>query len=146
MFERFTESSRRCIFYARYEAIQTQSLWVEPEHLLLGFLREDLLSRKNILNKFLPAGQTPEMVGKQVLDLFQYKETFQENRGLPLSSDVKKVLVIMFEHADNLGQTAVDLEWYLFGILKHGQSSAAQILLECGVTLQAVENFISTPR
>ena len=40
MFERYTEKARRCIFFARYEASQYGSAWIETEHLLLGILRE----------------------------------------------------------------------------------------------------------
>src|SRR5262245_44654347 len=40
MFERYTERARRVLFFARYEASQLGSLSIEPEHLLLGLLRE----------------------------------------------------------------------------------------------------------
>jgi ATP-dependent Clp protease ATP-binding subunit ClpC len=36
MFERYTEKARRVIFYARYEASQFGSPYIETEHLLLG--------------------------------------------------------------------------------------------------------------
>ncbi|MBV8774893.1 MAG: hypothetical protein JO166_21550, partial [Deltaproteobacteria bacterium] len=41
MFERYTEKARRTIFFGRYEASQFGSACIEPEHLLLGLLRED---------------------------------------------------------------------------------------------------------
>jgi len=41
MFERYTEKARRVIFFARYEASQFGSPYIEAEHLLLGLLRED---------------------------------------------------------------------------------------------------------
>jgi ATP-dependent Clp protease ATP-binding subunit ClpC len=41
MFERYTEKARRTIFFARYEASQFGSPYIEAEHLLLGLLRED---------------------------------------------------------------------------------------------------------
>ena len=43
MFERYTEIARRVIFFARYEASQFGSPYIETEHLLLGLLREDNL-------------------------------------------------------------------------------------------------------
>jgi ATP-dependent Clp protease ATP-binding subunit ClpC len=36
MFERYTEKSRRIIFFARYEASEFGSPYIETEHLLLG--------------------------------------------------------------------------------------------------------------
>ena len=41
MFERYTEKARRVIFFARYEASQFGSPYIESEHLLLGLIRED---------------------------------------------------------------------------------------------------------
>ena len=41
MFERYTEKARRVIFFARYEASQFGSPYIETEHLLLGLLRGD---------------------------------------------------------------------------------------------------------
>ena len=49
MFERFTEKARRVIFFARYEASQFGSPYIESEHLLLGVVRED----KALTNRFL---------------------------------------------------------------------------------------------
>jgi hypothetical protein len=36
MFERYTEKARRVIFFARYEASQFGSPYIETEHLLAG--------------------------------------------------------------------------------------------------------------
>ena len=49
MFERYTEKARRVIFFARYEASQFGSPYIETEHLLLGLLRDD----KALTNRFL---------------------------------------------------------------------------------------------
>lgn len=43
MFERYTETARRTIFFARYEASQFGSACIETEHLLLGLLRDQVL-------------------------------------------------------------------------------------------------------
>jgi ATP-dependent Clp protease ATP-binding subunit ClpC len=40
VFERYTEKARRAIFFARYEASQFGSPYIESEHLLLGLLLE----------------------------------------------------------------------------------------------------------
>ena len=38
MFERYTEKARRVIFFARYEASQFGSPYIETEHLLLSLI------------------------------------------------------------------------------------------------------------
>ena len=49
MFERYTEKARRVIVFARSEASQFGSPYIETEHLLLGLLRED----KSLTFRFL---------------------------------------------------------------------------------------------
>jgi ATP-dependent Clp protease ATP-binding subunit ClpC len=40
MFEKFNEKARRTIFFARYEASQYGSSYIEVAHLVLGLARE----------------------------------------------------------------------------------------------------------
>src|SRR5262245_36805608 len=42
MFEKYTQRARRVIFFSRYEASLLGHRAIEPEHILLGILREDL--------------------------------------------------------------------------------------------------------
>ncbi len=46
MFDRFTESASRVVFWARGEASRRGNGAIAPEHLLLGILREDPLALK----------------------------------------------------------------------------------------------------
>jgi ATP-dependent Clp protease ATP-binding subunit ClpB len=53
MFERYTEKARRVIFFARYEASQFGSPYIETEHLLLGLIESksvaaDILKRRGV--------------------------------------------------------------------------------------------------
>ena len=40
MFERYTETARRSLFFSRYEASQLGSITIDSEHLMLGLIRE----------------------------------------------------------------------------------------------------------
>src|SRR5881397_1641271 len=51
VFERYTEKARRVIFFARYEASQYGSPYIETEHLLLGIMREDRALVKQFLGQ-----------------------------------------------------------------------------------------------
>ena len=61
MFERYTEKARRVIFFARYEASQFGSPYIETEHLLLGLLRED----KQLANRFLRSHAAVDSIRKK---------------------------------------------------------------------------------
>ena len=54
MFERYTEKARRIIFFARYEASQFGSPYIESEHLLLGILRENKATTTTLLGPMRP--------------------------------------------------------------------------------------------
>src|SRR5881296_1451694 len=63
MFERYTEKARRVIFFARYEASQFGAPAIEPEHLLLGLMRED----KSLTARFFPRAQiTIESIRREI--------------------------------------------------------------------------------
>ena len=62
MFERYTEVARRVIFFARYEASQFGSPYIETEHLLLGLLRED----EALTFRFLRSHASVETIRKHI--------------------------------------------------------------------------------
>jgi len=62
MFERYTEKAQRVIFFARYEASQFGSPYIETEHLLLGLLRED----KALTFRFLRSHASVESIRMQI--------------------------------------------------------------------------------
>ena len=61
MFERYTEKARRVIFFARHQAGQFGSPYIETEHLLLGLFRED----QALTNRFLGSHVAVESIRKQ---------------------------------------------------------------------------------
>jgi hypothetical protein len=66
MFERYIEPSRRAIFFARYEASQTGSGFIETEHLLLGILRTD----EQLALRLLKTKENIESIGQQIREKF----------------------------------------------------------------------------
>jgi ATP-dependent Clp protease ATP-binding subunit ClpC len=81
MFEGFTEKARRVIFFARYEASQLGSSHVEPEHILLGLLREDKAISANFIGPF----SETEAIRKQIVDRTYHGERTSTSVDLPLS-------------------------------------------------------------
>jgi len=49
MFERYTEKAPRVVFFARFEASQYGSQYIETEHLLLGLMRENFPLMSNMI-------------------------------------------------------------------------------------------------
>ena len=85
MFERYTEKARRVIFFARYEASQFGSPYIETEHLLLGLLRED----KALTNRFLRSHASVESIRKQIEGHTTIREKVSTSVDLPLQQRVQ---------------------------------------------------------
>jgi ATP-dependent Clp protease ATP-binding subunit ClpC len=88
MFERYTEKARRVIFFARYEASQYGSPYIESEHLLLGILRED----KSLTSRFLRSHSSVESIRKRIDSQTTVRKKTSTSVDLPLSDESKRVL------------------------------------------------------
>src|ERR1035441_8032903 len=87
MFERYTEKARRVIFFARYEASQFGSPYIETEHLLLGLLRED----NPMVSRHLRSHAAVESIRKQIEGHTTIREKVSTSVDLPLSNECKRV-------------------------------------------------------
>jgi ATP-dependent Clp protease ATP-binding subunit ClpC len=139
MFERYTEKARRVIFFARYEASQFGSPYIETEHLLLGLLRED----KALTNRFLKGHDQVEGIRKQIEDHTVVREKVSTSVDLPLSNEGKRVLAYAAEEAERLSHKHIGTEHLLLGLLREENSFAAQILKERGVMLSQIREELA---
>ena len=137
MFERYTEKARRVIFFARYEASQFGSPYIESEHLLLGIVRED----KALTNRFLRSEVAS--IRKQVETQTTTREKTSTSVDLPLSNESKRVLAYAGEEAERLAHKHIGTEHLLLGLLREEKCFAAQILVERGVPLSQVREELA---
>ena len=135
MFERFTEKARRTIFFARYEASQYGSPFIDTEHLLLGLLRED-----RSLAAWFP-GQTNvgPTIRAEIERRIPPRERISTSVEVPLTADCKKVLLLAMETAEKFGHRHVGTQHLLIGLLRVEDSLAAQILRARGVKPEPVQ-------
>jgi ATP-dependent Clp protease ATP-binding subunit ClpC len=134
MFERYTEKARRVIFFARYEASQFGSLYIETEHLLLGLLRED----KQLANRFLRSHAAVDSIRKQIEGHTTAREKVSTSVDLPLSHECKRVLAYGAEEAERLNHKHIGTEHLLLGLLREEKCFAAEILHERGLRLSTI--------
>lgn len=151
MFERYTESARRVIFFARYFAGRAGSLEIETEHLLLGLLRED----QSLGKRFLGSPWAAEGVWRKIQQSKPAREKISGTVDMPLSSESKRVLTCAAEEAVVLHRATytrshmtdisgipgllptkrIRTEHILLGLLREEKCFAGQILDELGVHL-----------
>ncbi|MGH9902489.1 MAG: Clp protease N-terminal domain-containing protein, partial [Pyrinomonadaceae bacterium] len=141
MFERYTEKARRVIFFARYEASQFGAPAIEPEHLLLGLMRED----KTLTSRFLQwrADGSLEAIRKEVEGRAPLREKISTSVELPLAPETKRVLAFAHEESDRLQHRHIGTEHLLLGLLREERSMAAEILYERGLRLNAVREEVA---
>jgi ATP-dependent Clp protease ATP-binding subunit ClpC len=139
VFERYTEKARRVIFFARYEASQYGSPYIETEHLLLGLLRED----KALGNRFLRTHGSIESIRKEIESRITIRERISTSVEVPLSQECKRILNYAAEEAERLNHKHVGTEHLLLGILREEKCFGAEILQERGLRLSALREEIA---
>src|SRR5207302_11157238 len=132
-----TEKARRVIFFARYEAAQFGSPYIETEHLLLGLLRENAALVQAIN---LPI--TCEAARKDLEARVRIGKKTSTSVDVPLSNENKRVLAYAAEEAERLGHKYIGSEHLLLGLLREKASLAAQLLNEEGVVLERARENI----
>ncbi len=139
MFERYTEKARRVIFFARYEASQYGSPYIETEHLLLGLMRED----KALANRFLRSHGSIESIRKEIEQRITIRERISTSVEVPLSQESKRILNFATEEAERLGHKHVGTEHLLLGILREEKCFGAEILQERGLRLSTLREELA---
>lgn len=139
MFERYSESGRRALFFARYESSNRGSLAIEPEHLLSGLLRE----RKGVLPRVLQELKaSPEALEQEYGRLATFREKGPTAVEIPFSRPVKAALNFAVEEADSLGHSYIGPEHLMLGLLRQEGTLASSILTGHGLRVNEVRATI----
>jgi hypothetical protein len=137
MFERYTEHARRVIFFARYEASTFGSPYIEPEHLLLGLLRED-----PVLKSRLPSGGA-EQIRKQIEAGNPHRDKVSTSVDLPLNNDAKRTLAYGAQESEELHHKVIDAGHLVLGLLRLENSVAAAALRQQGIDSASYRDIVS---
>ena len=128
MFERYTEKARRTNFFARNEASQYGSRYIESEHLLLGIMREGGMPGTHI-----------QSIRNEIESHIKIQERISTSAEVPLSQECKRILKYAVEEADRLGHKHVGPEHLLLGIRREDRCLAAGILQGREIAIRAKE-------
>ncbi len=140
MFEKYTEKARRVIFFARYEASQFGSPFIETEHLLLGLIRED----KSLTSRFFPkANASIDSIRKEIEGRTVVREKVSTSVDLPFSDESKRALNAAAEESEKLSHKHIGTEHMLLGLLREEKSIAAEILRERGLRIGIIREELS---
>lgn len=133
MFERYTEKARRVIFFARYEASQFGSPEIEPEHLLLGVVRQSGEMMQKLNGDYLR-----EAIGR----LLPHLKPTSTSIDLPLSGSAKRALNHSAEEAERLSHDHIDVPHLVLGLLRE-ETDASRLIREAGCSLESLRNELA---
>jgi ATP-dependent Clp protease ATP-binding subunit ClpC len=128
-FERFTEDSRRAIYFAREAALSASSSAIDCQHILLGLLIEEN-SRANALFSLR------ELLPDQVARLRSLKHHPVSGKEPPLTKDGKRTLAYAALEANSLQDYWIDTDHLVLGVLREQGSIACKSLNNAGIDLE----------
>ncbi len=133
MFARYTEKARRVIFFARYEASEFGAPQIEPEHILLGLLREN--GALLVPQMAVPERQLRESLRREIEQRVQQRAKIETSVELPLAPEAKRVLAYAHDESERLRQRHIGPEHLLLGLLRADRTVAAEVLGAQSLTL-----------
>ena len=135
MYERFTDRARKVLQLANQEAHRLNHEYFGTEHILLGLVKEGGGVASNVLeNLDIDLNKIRREVEKSV-----NQGTDMITMGkLPQTPHASKAIEYAMTEARSLGSNNVGTEHLLLGLLREEEGSAAQILMNLGLSLDAV--------
>src|SRR3989339_1270644 len=136
IYDYFTDSAQKVIHLASEEARRLKHDHLTTEHLLLGIIREEGFAYKILKD-----------LEVDLVDLFSDIESLighgeGSKKEITLSPRTKKVLELSYNAAKELGFNFVGSEHILLGIIREGESIAAQSLHKRKITFDKVVSKI----
>jgi ATP-dependent Clp protease ATP-binding subunit ClpC len=136
MFEKCSESARRSIFFARYEADKMMCREIAPEHLLLGVAREG----KSLDEWFGLKGRVDAIRSKIQP---RNRALLRFSKNLPLSEGSKRVMAFALEEAEDLHHAWICPEHLLLGLFRENDPVARELLESCEIDQEALKQKVS---
>jgi ATP-dependent Clp protease ATP-binding subunit ClpC len=138
VFEGFTERARQVVVYAQEEVRGFGHDHIGTEHILLGLLRQEEGLAARVLEYF---GLTVERVREQVVRIVGPGEAALPPSGqIPFTPRAKRVLEMAPREALSLGQTVINTEHILLGLVRENDGVASRILLDLDVEPERIRN------
>jgi hypothetical protein len=138
MFERFTEQARQVIVLAQEESRTLKHGSIDAEHLLLGLIRVDEGIAARVLKSF---DITLERVRPEVVRLVGEGDEVGPGQ-IPFTPRAKRILELSLREAQSLGDTRIDTEHLLLGLLRENAGVPARIMDDLDANTEKMRNEV----
>lgn len=139
MFEKFADKARKVMSLAQDEAKSLGQMYVGTEHLLLALIKEgDGIAAQALAQLDVSYEETLETV-KEIT-----KDDSEPIPGghIPFTPRTKRVLEDAYRETMSHGQTYIDTQHLLLGIVSEGNGVAMEALSRMGISGDAVRNAV----
>lgn len=141
MFERFTDRCRKVVAIANQEALSFGQECLQPEHMLLGLMKEGTGVGANAL-KNLSVDLSGVIREVETLKHLVRKDAEPAKLKLPQSEQAKQVIVSAIKECRALGHNYVGTEHLLLGLLHDPNSLAVNVFMNLGVKTEDIRREI----
>lgn len=141
MYDRFTDRARKVMQLANQAAQSLNHEYIGTEHILIGLLKEGTGVAANVLrNLNLDSVQ----IRAAVESIVQPGPDCLAIGKLPQTPRAKTAIQFAMEEARSLNHNYVGTEHLLLGLLREEKGVAAHVLVNCGVSHEAVRGEVLT--
>src|ERR1700738_5342984 len=138
MWQRFTERTRRVVFFAQEEAGRLGENYVSTEHLLLGLVRENDSVAARILDRMgVSLGRIRSEIERQVT-----RGDGRLGQDMQLTPRAKRVIDLAYDEARQLNNNYIGTEHLLLGLIREGDGLGARVLVKQGADLDRVRHEV----
>ena len=135
MFDKFSESARRVVFYARGQASVFGTEMITPELLLLGMLRENAVDVSRLIGG---EADRCERLRKQIEENIPRGKPIPTSVDMPISRELGLVFQYAIEEVSGKDDETVQSGHLLIAILREEGCAAAEVLRANGAELAVV--------
>jgi len=134
VFETYTDSARRAIFFARFEAGEYGAKDIDGEHLLLGVAREI----PDFAKVYGLNSGTYDELKQAITAVAPTRPSLPTSVDMPVNPKLKRAFAFAHEEALGAGRKWISPGYLLLGLLREDDSFGAQLLQERGATLETI--------
>jgi ATP-dependent Clp protease ATP-binding subunit ClpA len=138
LFARYLKYSRQTIVRAKHEADRFGSPEIDPEHILLALINDPVLTSR------MMQGTSEKEIVMKIEAHIPRGERNPLPHDLELSKTTREVLVLAEGEADKLGHQDIRNEHILLGLVESGNSFAAKLLAEEGLSADHLRRQIES--
>jgi ATP-dependent Clp protease ATP-binding subunit ClpA len=135
--ERFTESARRVLFFARSDVSQYGGARLEIEHVLLGVLQEIGAT----IELLLAPDWSLQRIRDRLIESLPASPRLATSIEIPFSPASKMILQGAANEADDLGDQNIRPEHILLALLAD-MGDSGQLLRQAGMTRESILNVL----